>query len=826
MLALLVSVLIAVAGGYIWLFHDLPSIDRLVRGFALPSTRIYDRQGRLLYEILPPQQGRNTIIALDDIPQHCINAVIATEDANYYSHIGVDITGIARALWINLQGGEVLAGGSTITQQLARTLLLDPQQRAERTLERKLKEAILAIQIQSRYSKDDVLAMYLNQAYFGNLAYGIEAAARAYFNKSASTLSLAECALLAGIIQNAALHDPLNNIDSALARQEVTLNLMTQHGYITAQDAKFARGDALQFGAALFPIEAPHFVMAVWKQLERDYPDLLYTRGLDVVTTLDLDWQREAERVVRRSLDYLNHPPPNTRLPANANNAALVALDPFNGQVLTMLGSPDYFDESIDGAVNAALALRQPGSALKPFTYAAAMDPTLDDPVTAATMLLDVRTGFVTRKLESYIPGNYGMAEHGIVLAREALASSYNIPAVLVLERVGVQRMIALAVSAGLETLANRQDLDLAVTLGGGEVRLLDLAQAYAIFPNGGYRVEPAMILSVKVRGGETLYTWQPPRDLLRVLDARVAYLITHILSDPDARRPAFGNPSPLDIGRSAAAKTGTTTDFRDNWVAGYTPNLVVAVWVGNADNSPMVDVSGISGAAPIWNAFIRAVLQGQPELTFARPEGVVRADVCALSGLLPTPECTATRSEWFIEGTQPTEHDTLYQAFEIDVLTGQLANEYTPPTRRRREVFVVVPQEVIPWARRAGLKLPPDAAVTVANSQAGDQPRLIAPEAFTTFQLAPNLPREQQRLKFRAVVPPDARRVVYTLNGQPAADSDQAPFEAWWPLEIGQYEAQAVITRADGTHIESAPVRFDVVEYRDPIERQRSANP
>jgi len=820
-LALLVILLAGGTGVYVWLFSGLPSIDRLDAGFALPSTRIYDRHGRLLYEILPPQQGRNVTIALEDVPQHCIHAVIATEDANYYAHIGVDLNGILRALWMNLQGGEVLAGGSTITQQLVRTLLFDPQQRAERTLERKLKEAILAVQLQSRYSKDDILAMYLNQVYFGNLAYGIEAASRAYFGKSANGLSLAECALLAGIIQNPALHDPLNNPESALARQEVTLNLMAQNGFISADDVAYARNDELQFGAALFPIEAPHFVMAVWKQLERDYPDALYQRGLDVVTTLDLDWQHEAERVIQRRLDLLNHPIDSARVPANANNAALVALDPFNGQVLTMVGSPDYFNESIDGAVNAALALRQPGSALKPFTYAAAMNPTLDDPLTAATMFVDVRTGFVTQKLESYIPGNYGLAEHGVVLAREALASSYNIPAVLALERVGVDAMLKLSVDAGLETLANRQDLDLAVTLGGGEVRLLDLTQAYAIFPNGGYRITPSMILRVQVRGGETLYTWQAPRDLLRVLDERVAYLITDILSDSDARRAAFGKPSALDIARPAAAKTGTTTDFRDNWVVGYTPNLVVGVWVGNADNAPMVDVTGISGAAPIWNEFMRAVIRNQPELAFKRPDGLVRVTVCALSGLLPTSECTATREEWFIDGTQPTEYDNLYQAFEIDTFTGQLADERTPPSRRRREVFVVLPQEAQAWGRRAGLKLLPD-AVQVANAaQSGRVPRVTAPQAFTAFQLAPNLPREQQRIRFAAVVPADTQAVRYTLNGQTVAQATQAPFSAWWTLDIGEYALRAVVTRADGTQEESDAVRFDVVAYQDPLERQ-----
>src|SRR5690606_33739372 len=318
---------------------------------------------------------------------------------------------------------------------------------------------------------------------------------------------------------------------------------------------------------------------------------------------------------------WLNNPPPG--VPSHeAHNAAVVALDPHTGQVLAMVGSPDYSDERIDGAVNAALAPRQPGSALKPFTYALAFDPESARPWTPATMILDVRTPFVTRRLESYTPANFGLVEHGPVLVREALASSYNIPAVVALENVGVTELVRLLANAGLTSLAENAQVDLAITLGGGEVRLLDMAQAYSIFPNGGYFVKPVVILKVTTRSGETLYQWQPPSLDQRVLDERVAYLITDILSDHKRRLHAFGTNSALDIGRPDADKTGTTTDFRDNWVMGYTPNLVVGVWVGNADNTPMVDVTGVSGAGPIWNQFIRHVLTGQPELTFTRPPG------------------------------------------------------------------------------------------------------------------------------------------------------------------------------------------------------------
>lgn len=818
----LAALLVAGGGaGYLALFGDLPSIDRLQAGLALPSTRIYDRNGQLLYEILPPEGGRNTALPLEQIPAHCVKAVIATEDANFYSHPGVDVAGIARALWINVRGGEVLAGGSTITQQVARNLLLDPEQRAERSLRRKLRESLLAIRLQNAYTKDEVLALYLNQSYFGNLAYGIDAAARAYFGKSAPELSLAECALLAGLIQAPAVYDPLTNLKAARTRQRAVLDRMVQTGAITLAEADAAYQDELQFAAAPFPIQAPHAVMAVWTQLQRQFPDQVYSGGLEVVTTIDLNWQNLAQEIVRAQLYRLNNPPVPGKVPAGARNAALVALDPHNGQVLALLGSPDYFDDSIDGAVNAALALRQPGSALKPFTYAAAMDPARDRPWTAATMILDVKTPFVTRKLESYTPANFGLVEHGPVLVREALASSFNIPAVVALETVGLPALVGLLNNAGVQTLATNATLDLAVTLGGGEVRLLDLTQAYAIFANGGYRVQPAFILKVSDHDGNVLYQWQPPRLETRVIDERVAFLITDILSDDNARIPSFGANSALNIGRPAAAKTGTTTDFRDNWIVGYTPNLVVGVWVGNADNTPMREVTGVSGAAPIWNAFMRRALIGQPQLAFSRPPGLVRHAVCALSGLLPTPDCPLQRQEWFIEGTVPTEPDNLYQAFEIDTATGFLADDTTPPERRARQVYIVLPQEARDWSIRNGLRQPPASARLIPPDLSAGL-RLLEPDPYTVFQVSPVVPAENQRLRLTVGAPPGTRAVTYRLNGETLGTVTESPWALWWTLAPGQYELVAEAVLADGTRQTSDTIPFRVTTYVPPELRYR----
>ncbi|MEL6149128.1 MAG: transglycosylase domain-containing protein [Chloroflexota bacterium] len=798
------------AAFYAYVLRGLPSIDAVDAGLALPSTRIYDRNMRLLYEITPDGIARNSVLPLDEIPPHCVNALIATEDAGFYGHPGVSVRGIARAAWLNLRGGDVVAGGSTITQQVARNLLLDPNARAERTLQRKLREMVLAVRLQQRYSKDEVLALWLNQTDFGNLAYGVDAAARAYFGKSASALSLAECSLLVGVPQSPNLYDPLTNLDAAKVRQRTVLDLMTDEGYITEAEADTAHADELQFAAVPYPIEAPHAVMAVWRELEATYPEALYNTGLEVVTTFDLDWHNAAQRIVARELERLNNPETRARIPANAHNAAVVALDPYTGEVRVMLGSPDFFDDNISGAVNLALTPRQPGSTLKPFTYAAAMNPESAQPYTAATVLMDVRTPFITRRLESYVPANFDLQEHGPVRVREALGSSFNIPAVIALEDVGVTPFIQLMTDMGVEQLALNNDVDLSVTLGGGEVRLLNLAGAYGALANGGTRVQPALISSITTADGDTLYEHRSVAGQ-RVLDERVAFIVTDMLADDGARHRGFGANSLLNIGRPAAAKTGTTTDFRDNWVLGYTPELVVGVWVGNASYEPMQNVTGLSGAGPIWHRFIREVTDGTPRTPFTRPDGVERVDICALSGMLPTDACTVTRSEWFITGTAPTEPDDYHQFFEIDTATGQLATAATPPERRTERVYVVLPPPVRAWGARNGIPEPP----ALPQTQQSAALRIVSPDPYTTYEIDPVLPRESQRVKLAVSAPLDTVRVTYRLNGEPVAVADAAPYEAWWQLAVGEYTLTAEIARADGgvETLESVP--FTVVPYQ-----------
>ncbi len=838
LLGLLVALAAAACLAWQALVVDLPALDRLTENLAVPSTKILDRQGRLLYEIADPAGNHHTTLPLAQMPPALLQATVATEDASFYSNPGVDLRAIVRAVWINLRGGEVIAGGSTITQQVARNVLLDPQERAERTLERKLRESILAWRLARAYSKDDILALYLNQTYYGHLAYGVEAAARTYFGKGAAELDLAESALLAGLPQAPALYDPLTDPEAARARQGVVLDLMVRQGYITEEEARLARAEQLQFTTRPFPIAAPHFVFYVWSQVEQKYgPDVLYS-GLTITTTLDLDLMNLAADTARRQLDILARDP--LGIQHNASSAALVALDPHTGEILTMLGSPDYFDAEASGAVNLALAPRQPGSAIKPITYAAALSPDLCAsrqlpegsgaafgastacPWTAATMILDVRRSFVTREGNSYVPQNYDRQYHGPVLAREALAASLNVPAVVTLDHVGLEPMIRLAGRMGITTLSDADRFGLALTLGGGEVRLLDLTTAYAAFANLGRRVEPVSILQISNAAGEIIERHTPrPQTGEQVLDPRVAFLISDILSDNRARAATFGLNSILQIGRPAAVKTGTTTDFHDNWTVGYTPELVVGVWVGNPDNTPMNKITGVSGAGPIWHDFMRAALAGRPVQSFAEPPGLLRREVCALSGLLPSAAapCPHRVTEVFIEGTAPTQTDTFYQVFRLDAVTGQLATEATPPSDVIEKVFLVLPPEAEEWARQAGIPRPPGPVVAAGagaetgGGGAGSSLAIITPDPNTIFHITPLLPLEGQRVRFSAVSAVQLRSLRFVLNGQTLAAVQGPPFDVWWQLEAGEFELEAVGLDSAGREVRSAPVSFRVVK-------------
>ncbi len=790
------------------------SPDSLLAASPRPATQILDRNGRVLYEILDPQTGRHRSIPLDEIPLYLRQATIATEDATFYSNPGVDVWAIARAAYINLRGGEVLAGGSTITQQVARTLLMSPEERSQRTLWRKLKESVLAYRLSRHLSKDQVLELYLNQIYYGNLAYGVEAAAQTYFGKPARELDLAECALLAGLPQSPSAYNPLTNPAAARERQRVVLGLMAKQGYITPEQATEAERETLHFAAAPFPIAAPHFVMYVRERLAAMLPEgVLRAGGLRVYTTLDLDAQRAAEDAVRRHLAKLAERKPGEP-DHNVRNAAVVALAPQTGDILAMVGSPDYFSAEIDGAVNAALALRQPGSAIKPLTYAAAFARDYSP----ATMLVDTREAFTTKEGDPYVPLNYDLRYHGPVLLRQALACSYNLVAVKVLQHVGIDALVETARALGITSLDDSERWGLALTLGGGEVSLLELTQAYAAFANGGQVVQARAILRVEDAQGRVVASWGPPAPRQGV-SPQVAFLISDALSDNTARAPAFGEDSALRLSRPAAAKTGTTTDWRDNWTVGYTPNLAVGVWVGNADNSPMRDVSGITGAAPIWHDVMEAILRGLPVVDFAPPEGVVRVEICADSGLLPNPDCPHRRLEWFIQGKEPTQVCDWHRAVPIDRLSGLVAGPNCPPELVERRVFTFWPAEALDWVRAQGLPEPPIAPCPLHPGGQAAPPEarglaLVSPDPNGVYRLSRALPAEVQALEIaaRPMGGVGLASVTFHVDGAVVGRVAEPPYRIMWPMQVGEHVVWAEAALPSGGSLVSETRRFTVL--------------
>lgn len=816
---LLVSVLGLVGGA--WVFADLPGLDVLPEHLNMPSVRITDRDDRLLYDVLPEQGGRHAVIPLECIPLTMQQATIATEDENFYSNPGVDWVGVLRAIWINVQGGDAASGGSTITQQVARNLLMEQGERSQRSLRRKLREWALAWRLTHSLSKSEILALYLNQTYYGGMAYGVEAAAQTYFGKPVEQLDLAESALLAGLPQAPALYNPFTDFEAAQKRQQVVLRLMREAGYISVEQQELAGRERLIFAETPYPIEAPHFVMLARAELDRLFTaeDVYAHGGLVVRTTLNLDWQRHAERAVARQLEDLQRS--RDGLGHNVNSAALAAVDSHTGDILALVGSPDFFDAQHAGAINMALAARQPGSALKPLVYAAALDPQQPgSPWTAATMFLDVRTSFTIRDHQAYVPENYDLRQHGPVLLREALASSLNIPAVMTLEHIGLKSLFDLAGRLGITTLKDPGQYDLSVALGGGEVRLLELTAAYGAFANGGYAVAPRSILAVSDLQGNELYR-APDVLQRRVLDERVVWLISDILSDNNARRLGFGANSILRLDRPAAVKTGTTSNFHDNWTVGYTPNLVVGVWSGNTNYEAMHGVNGLSGAAPIWHQFMRAVLSEQPTQAFIQPPGLTYVEVCALSGLLPTPACAYRRWEWFIEGTQPVKEDVFYRMATVDALTGRLTDEQTPPERRVERVTLDLPMQAQPWARSQGLTLYSDLLESSAAGLAAKQEaqpsrafealQMIAPASGSVFIFSSTAAPNMQRIRLEAVAASDVQQVTLWIDGQQAARFTEGPYQAWWTLQVGEHRAWAEARLADGRTITSQVVSFVV---------------
>ncbi len=641
---------------------NLPSPDKVVRreGF---STKILDRNGEVLYDIYENQ--RRTPVSLNDIPLYLRQATVAVEDKNFYKHQGFDVTGYLRAIF-NIVVRHKLQGGSTLTQQLVKNTLLT----SERTLFRKIREFILAIQIERKYTKDEILQMYLNEAPYGGTAWGVEAASELYFGKSVKDLNLIESAILAGLPQRPSVYSPYSSTPKAYVdRTKSVLRRMREDGYITKEqeDEAVKQLENVQFKPKETGFKAPHFVQYVQKVLEEKYSEDVVTRGgLKVTTTLDLKLQEKAQDIVKEEIAKVEK--------LNITNGAAVVLDPETGEILAMVGSKNFSDPNYDGQVNVTLSLRQPGSAIKPITYAAAFKKGY----TPSTLLMDVPTEFGTGQGgKPYKPVNYDGKYRGPVQVRYALGNSLNIPAVKMLALVGIENTLRLAYDLGINSLEPTRDtlskVGLSLTLGGGEVRLLELTNAYCAFANQGYRVDPVAILKVEDLNGKVLEEVKPKKSK-SVISPQVAYLIANILSDNDARKDVFGPNSLLNIpGRTVMVKTGTTNDKRDNWAIGGNTQVMVGVWVGNNDNSEMKQVaSGVSGASPIWRRILLEALSGKPNIGFERPDGIETVDVDIVSGYR-SHDGFPSRPEIFIKGTEPGD-DPVHVKLKVCKNDGKIA--------------------------------------------------------------------------------------------------------------------------------------------------------
>lgn len=567
------------------------------------TTRILDRHGLLLAERW--DEGRRTWVTLDRIARPLLDATIATEDATFYTNVGIDPARVVGAALQNAQEGEVVSGSSTITMQLARNLFFSAERRTQQTMDRKLLEAGLAQELTTKFNKDEILEMYFNLLNYGYLTYGPEAASQVYFGKPAAQLNLAEATLLAGIPQQPANFDLFRHFDAAKSRQRVVLDLMVRHGFLTQIQADAAFGATIALNPNPDPPvnRAPHFVQYVEDVLDERLGSTTKRSGLVVTTTLNLKMQILAQDIVARKVQELK---PKHDL----SNGALVAMRPDSGEVLAMVGSADFSNTSISGQVNVARSQRQPGSAIKPILYATALSDNLISP---ATVLWDVPVKYPVSTGQVYRPANYDGKFHGPVTVRTALANSYNIPAVKLLDAVGLDRMLASSQALGLRSLSRGKDwYGLSLTLGGGEVTLLELTTAYTALASGGHAVAPEPVLAATDALGRTVDRARavlPAADTPGVISPAAAFQVTDILSDNTARTPMFGANSPLKLSRPAAAKTGTTDDYRDNWTIGYTRYLVAGAWAGNSDGRPMTKVSGVAGAGPIWHDFMEGVL-------------------------------------------------------------------------------------------------------------------------------------------------------------------------------------------------------------------------
>ncbi len=618
---------------YLYFVRDMTSKESIITR-KNEGVILQDRTGKPFFTLYEAKT-QNTV-PFDEISEDTQYAVVAVEDKDFYTHRGFSLEGIGRAIVANIKNERLSQGGSTLSQQLVKNTLLSQ----DKNFLRKYQELFLAIELERRFSKEDILEMYLNTAYFGEGAFGIQDAAQAYFSKDASELTLAESALMAGILPAPSAYSPISGSkDRAFARQKIVLQLMQEQGYITEEERAAAENEEITFNPSTQSINrtAPHFALMVQEELIKEYGEQgVAQSGYVVKTTLDLQGQEYAQQAVENRVRALQN--------NDVSNGAAVVMDPNTGEILALVGSHDWSDEN-NGKINMAVRPRQPGSSFKPIVYAKALEDRL---ITPATVIEDKEITFPG----GYKPRNYDRSFRGDVLVRYALANSLNIPAVLVMEKVGVADTVTYAESLGITSLNEPDRYGLSLVLGAAEVPLTQMTAAYAVFANQGVKAEPTTILEITNKKGQVIFTHETKSQ--RVMPSNVAFQISSILSDNSARADTFGNA--LTLSRQAAVKTGTTEDYRDALTIGYTPQIVVGAWVGNNDNSEMDNIAGSLGAAPIWRQLMEYFLRGKPVVQFTPPNGIIRIEVCSENGLRAEIATSSAYPEFFLPGTIPKE--------------------------------------------------------------------------------------------------------------------------------------------------------------------------
>jgi 1A family penicillin-binding protein len=775
---------VLVAFLFLYYSKDLPNPGKLIDRNVPESTKILSRDGQLLYEV--HGEFKRTQVTLNDISDDAEHATVAIEDKNFFNHRGISLTGILRSVFVDIVKGEKAQGGSTITQQFVKNAILSK----DKAFTRKIKEIILAIELEARFSKAEILNFYLNEIPYGRNAYGIEAASEAFFNKHAKDLTLAESAYLSALPQAPTFYNPLGpNRDALDARQKRVLTAMKEQGYINQEQFDQAANEKVTFSPLRNAIKAPHFVLYVQDQLAKKYGEKTVEEGgLKVYTTLDLRLQEIAENAVKEGAE-------KNLKNSKSHNAALVAMDPKTGQILAMVGSKDYFGEQspagcisgknckFDPNVNIAVTPQQPGSSFKPYAYVTAFKK--EKGFSPASVLFDVVTDFGG----GYKPQNYSNNQRGPVSIRQALAGSLNIPAVKILALVGVEDVTQTARDLGITSPMS--DCGLSLVLGGCDVKLLDHVNGYASLATLGERHDKTSILKIEDRSGKILEEFEDKSE--RVLDPEAAYQVVDIMKDNGARTYVFGPNSSLTIpGREVAAKSGTANKWLDQWTLGFTPSLVAGVWSGNNDNSEPVQGSvsdGSQTAAPIWNKFMREALKDSPKEEFKHPDGMQRIAIDTLSGKLPTELSKDVHSELFASYNAPKERDNVHVAVKIDILTGQPATESTPPEQTTVKVFTNIHSEkpgnpnwedpVIRWVLGSGTyELPPNGSIYVHDlPDGGTDPNAGVTISITDPQSNTTINKSPFTVSVSASYPAQISKMELVIDGTTKQSTSQQPY-------------------------------------------------